>query len=207
MLGASFTAFTVNVNVCVACRLGVPLSTTVTVISVVPLAFASGVAVAVQFGNVPPNTILAFGTKLVFVLVADKFADVQSNVLSWSAISKVTLAALSSFTVALAIGVIVGASFTGLTVTLNVETAVKAGTGVPVSVNVNAICTGPPFCPAAGVTVTVQFGAVPATTIFAFGIIVVFEDATDIPVEQLTVESISLIVKANAEVALSSLTV
>ena len=58
-----------------------------------------------------------------------------------------------------------------------------------------------------GVTVTVQFGAVPATTIPETGMIAVFEDETVIPVVQLTVESISEIVKANAEVELSSLIV
>ena len=58
-----------------------------------------------------------------------------------------------------------------------------------------------------GVTVTVQFGAVPATTIPDTGIIAVFEEETVIPVVQLNVESISVIVNANAEVELSSLIV
>ena len=78
---------------------------------------------------------------------------------------------------------------------------------MPESVTVKVICVGPPFWFAAGVTVTVQFGAVPPITILPCGITVVFEDETVTAVLQAIVESMSLIVKANAEVAASSLIV
>ena len=91
---------------------------------------------------------------------------------------------------------------------MKVDCAVNTpGVPVPVSVTVNVNCVGPPFILPNGVTVTVQFGAVPATTIPDTGMIAVLEDETVIPVVQLTVESISVIVNANAEVAASSLIV
>lgn len=91
--------------------------------------------------------------------------------------------------------------------TLNVDCTTKFGAGVPASTNVNVICTGPPLCPAAGVNVTVQFGAVPPNTTFAVGITVVSEDEAVTEVEQFNVESTSEIVNAKAAVATSSFTV
>ena len=113
--------------------------------SVVPLASAAEVAVAVQFGYVPPNTMLAADTKPVFVLVADKLAEVHNKILSWSSISNEITAGVSSFVAKLEIGVIVGASFTAFTVILKVLIAVIAGIGEPVSVTINVIVVGPPF--------------------------------------------------------------
>lgn len=75
---------------------------------------------------------------------------------------------------------------------LNAVDAVS--TGVPVSVTVKVKFETPKLL-AAGVTVAVQFGAVPPKTTFATGTTPVFVDAADIEVEQFKTSSTSLIVK------------
>src|SRR6476469_9331740 len=62
MAGAVFTLFTVNTNVSEA--LDVP-SLTVTVIVALPVWPAAGVTVTVRFEPLPPNTMFAFGTRVV----------------------------------------------------------------------------------------------------------------------------------------------
>jgi len=209
IVGASFTSLTVTLNAEFAVNAGNgdPESVTITVICAgPPTSFAAGVTVTVQFGNVPPKTTFAVGIMVVFddeavidelqfnvesvsVIVNAKAPVVPSSAILWAAIAEIT-----------------GASLTASTVNANVDWAVSTpGLPVPESVTVNVIFTGPPFWLAAGVTVTVQFGTAPPTTIFAIGIIVVFDDETVIEVLQFNVESASLIVNAKAAVAVSSL--
>ena len=92
------TALTVNVNVVLAVSAGngVPESVNVKVIFDVPLAYAVGVSVAVQFGAVPLNTIFPTGTKTEFEVVA-LIEVVQLSVESTSVIVKLTVLATSSF--------------------------------------------------------------------------------------------------------------
>ena len=66
IVGASFTAFIVNLNVSVS--VFAP-SLTVTVIVADPLWFAAGVTVTVRFAPLPPNTMFAFGTRVVLLEV------------------------------------------------------------------------------------------------------------------------------------------
>ncbi len=91
---------------------------------------------------------------------------------------------------------IVGGSFTGSTLRLNVRVKVAAGRGAPLSVKTREIVTVP-LCPADGTTVTVQLGAVPEIEILPLGIMVVFEDVPTTPLHA-TVESISEMVKLTA---------
>src|SRR5262245_61646200 len=63
MVGGSFTAPTVTVN---AVAVEVVPSLTVNVMVAVPDWLAAGVTVTVRFAPLPPNTMLAFGTSVVF---------------------------------------------------------------------------------------------------------------------------------------------
>lgn len=86
----------------------------------------------------------------------------------------------------------IGASFTLVTVKLNVWKSVLIG--IPVSDTVNVRLETPkPF--ATGLTVAVQFGAVPPKTTLATGINAVLVEAALIEVAQFKVLSISVIVK------------
>lgn len=83
----------------------------------------------------------------------------------------------------------IGASFTGVTVKLNVLASVKKPS---VTVNVKLAT---PFKSATGETVAVQFGAVPAKTMFAFGTSTALADEADTEVVQFNALSTSFIVK------------
>lgn len=82
-----------------------------------------------------------------------------------------------------------GASLTGVTVKLNVFTSVRAPS-VTVKVKFET-----PLKLAAGETVAVQLGAVPAKTTLAFGTRTVFEDEAVTEPAQVSTLSTSLIVK------------
>ena len=111
IVGASFTASTVNTNVSVV--LAVP-SPTVSVIVALPFWLLAGVTVTVQLAPLPPNTMFASGTNTVLLLLA-------LNVRSATAVSSspnVTanaLVAVSSLVDTLLTSLIVGTSFTGRT--------------------------------------------------------------------------------------------
>jgi hypothetical protein len=64
IVGASFTAFTVNLNVSVAVF---DPSLTVTVIVTARFWFAAGVTVTVRLAPLPPKTMLPFGTRVVLL--------------------------------------------------------------------------------------------------------------------------------------------
>lgn len=101
--------------------------------------------------------------------------------------------AVSSFVEVFAIADMVGASFTAATARVKVLVAVK----VP-SLTVK-VKFADPLRSAAGVTVPVQFGAVPLQTTFAFGIkVVLLEDMLKYVELQARVVSTSLIVKVMA---------
>ena len=83
----------------------------------------------------------------------------------------------------------IGASFTGVTVKLKVFASVKKPS---VTVKVRFAT---PFKSATGETVAVQFGAVPEKIILAFGTSTVFADEADTDVVQFNALSTSFIVK------------
>lgn len=85
-----------------------------------------------------------------------------------------------------------GASFTAVTVKLNVLAAERTGVPVSVTVNVRFVM---PFEFNVGETVAVQFGAVPPKTTLATGTRPVFDEVADIEVEQFKTLSTSVIVK------------
>jgi hypothetical protein len=116
IVGASLTAVTVSRNV-----VGVVVvpSPTVTVIVDEPAWFAAGVTVTVRLAPLPPNTTFAFGT----TVVSDEVADTVRLAAAVSTSPTVTASApvaVSSFVVCAAIAVMVGASFTAVTVSTNV---------------------------------------------------------------------------------------
>ena len=172
----------------------------------VPFKVAYGVTVAAQFGAVPENTTPETGINVAFVEVA-AIDVVQFKTLSISLIVKLTTAEVFSLIVWSAMTEIVGVSSTAVTVTWKVVLAVKFGAGVPASVMIKEIVTGPPFRSARGVTVTVHAGATPPITTPETGITAVFEEETVIEVLQATVESVSPIVNGIAAVEESSVIV
>ena len=91
-----------------------------------------------------------------------------------------------------------GASLTAVTVNANGLVALRAPS---VTVNVTFVN---PLALAAGVRVTVQFGAVPPTTMPAFASTAVLEEVPDSDPAQVRVLSISAILTAIALVAVSS---
>jgi hypothetical protein len=193
IVGASFTAVTVNTNVSVA--VNVP-SLTVTVIVAVPLKLAAGVTVTVRFAPVPPNTIFAFGTNVVS-LDEPLNVSVPAAVSKSPTVNEIALVAVSSFVDCAAISLIVGASLTAVTVNTNVSEDVFKP-----SLTVTVIVTEP-FKFAAGVTVTVRFAPEPPNTMFAFGTSVVSLDEPLTAKEPAAVSK-SPTVNAIAEVAVSS---
>ena len=68
IVGKSLTDATFNTNVSVA--INPPASVTVSVIVVMPNWPSAGVIVAVRFAPLPPSTMLALGTSVVFDEVA-----------------------------------------------------------------------------------------------------------------------------------------
>ena len=68
IVGKSLTDATFNTNVSVA--INPPASVTVSVIVVLPNWLSAGVIVAVRFAPLPPKTMLALGTRVVFDDVA-----------------------------------------------------------------------------------------------------------------------------------------
>ena len=174
----------------------------------VPHCKYAEVKVTTQFGTVPLKVIPATGISVVLVEVALS-EPAQVSVLSISLTTTVAETGTFSSVTMSAILLIVGASFTGVTVTWKVELADWVGTGVPLSVTVNVMVTGPPLALAVGVTVTKQFGEVPLMTTLALGMIDVFEEVpATFPAQVIApMVSLSSIVKASEPVLESSLIV
>ncbi len=121
IVGASFTADTVNTNVSVA--VNVP-SLTVTVIVADPDKFAAGVTVTVRLAPEPPNTMFAFGTKVVSLelpLTVNEVVAVSKSPM----VKEIELVAVSSFVDWAAMSLMVGVSFTAVTVNTKVSVAVN----------------------------------------------------------------------------------
>ena len=110
------------------------------------------------------------------------------------------VAALSSFLFILLIADIVGGSSIALTVKTKVLTSDKAPSDT-VNVKFNT-----PLALSTGVTVAVQFGAVPLNTTLAAGTIVTSEVAALIELAQFSTLSISLMVKLIAKATSSFVT-
>lgn len=121
-IGASLTGVTVKLNELDADKTGTPVSVTMKVKFETPLASAAGFTVAVQFGAVPPKTTFATGTTVVFVEAADIDVE-QFMTLSTSVMVKLITTGVSSLVVWFRIELIAGASFTDVTVKLNVVAA------------------------------------------------------------------------------------
>ena len=170
--GASLIGLTFNVKFWVSVKAP---SKTVKLKFENPLASGSGVKVAVQFGAVPPNTILPTGIRAVFDDSADTDV-VQLSTLSTSLIVKLTMTLLSSLIVWFAMTDIAGGSLTANTLKVKFLTSCKFG--VPLSTNVIAKFEVP-LAFGSGVSVAVQFGAVPPNTIFAIGKILRLDEVAD----------------------------
>ena len=117
IIGASFSAVTINTNVSLA--VAVP-SFTVTVMVVVPFWFAAGVITSVRFVPLPPRMIFAFGTRVVFDDVAVTVRDAAG--VSTSPTAKAILPVdISSFVLLSEMSLTVGKSFTAITVRTNIS--------------------------------------------------------------------------------------
>jgi hypothetical protein len=121
MVGASLTAVTVKTKVSVA--VNVP-SLTVTVIVAVPFWLAAGVIVTVRFAPVPPNTMFAFGINAVS-LELPLTVKLATAVSKSPTVNEMADVAMSSFVDCAAMSLMVGASFTAVTVNTKVSVAVK----------------------------------------------------------------------------------
>ena len=113
IVGASFTAVTVSTKLRVAVKL--PPSVTVTVIVLVPLALAIGVNVIVRLASLPPRAIPPAATTPTFDDVAVTVSD-PTAVSTSPTVKAIALVAVSSAVVWPEIVLIVGASFTSVTV-------------------------------------------------------------------------------------------
>jgi hypothetical protein len=203
-VGASFTGVTVSVKVLtvVACP-----SVAVTVIVVDPDAFRTGVAETVKsrlfaFVRVVVRSMSAFRSKawLLDVTVTDKLVPALSTS---ETVNATGLNAESSATVRFAMVGNVGASFTGVTLSVNVRWVVAAPSDA-VSVTV----TGPPLTFSAGDSCSVyvlEFAPVLSTAseMFSVGSRVVLLDAAE-RVSALPAVSVSETVTVTALAGVSS---
>ena len=106
-VGASFTAFTVSPKLV---GVLIPPSLTVTVMVAVPLWFSPGVIVAVRFAPLPPNAMLAFGTRVGLLELPLKVKFPAGVSLS-PTVNAIAAVGVSSFVVTALIAEIVGGVF------------------------------------------------------------------------------------------------
>ena len=174
IVGASFTAVTVNAKVCPTAMAGngVPASVNVNVMLATPTVFETGKIVAVQFPPAPVTTMLLSATTN-WSEETPTTDPAQVTVESTSEMVKATGIAVSSIVLCAAIAEITGVSFTALTVNVKPEVALV----IP-SVTVMTIFDVP-LRFRSGVNVAVQFGTVPEKAIFPTGNNVPSEEVAD----------------------------
>src|SRR5262245_65733427 len=180
-------------------ELDVVPSLTVTVISVVLAWPATGVIVMVRLPPLPPNTMFALGTIVVFDAVPDS-VRLPAGVSTSSIVTGIGAVGVASFVAWLAIGAIVGGSLTELTVSKN-----DVDVGVVPSLTVTVIVVVPNWL-AAGVMTRFRLAPLPPRAMFAFGTSVVFDELA-VTVSAAAAVSTSPTVKAMAPVGVSSFVV
>ena len=154
IVGASFTAVTVSTSERVA--LAPPASVTVTVIVLVPLALATGLSVSVRLAPLPPRVMPSAVTTPRF----DDVAVTDPTAVSTSpTVKAMAPVAVSSNVVWSEMALIVGASFTAVTVSTNERVAVAPPASVTVAVIVLV-----PLALATGVSVIVRSLLGPCTS-------------------------------------------
>src|SRR5207253_2322292 len=145
--------------------------------------------VTVRLAPLPPNTMFAFGTSVVFdeLPVTVRLA---AGVSASSTVNAIAPVVESGAIVCGPIAEMVGTWSTDVTVITNVEVADRPpSTAVTVSRNVVGVDRVPslpvtviaavPYWSRAGVTVTVRLAPLPPNTRFAFGTRVVFDELPD----------------------------
>ena len=169
MIGAVLPGVTVSVNTLLAVS-NPSLTPRVTV--AVPDCPDAGVTVTARFAPLPLRTMAAFGTRFWSDEVAEivRLPDAVSASPMLKAKGEV---GVSRLVVCARIGVMVGASFTAVTVTVKVRLA-EAMPSLTVTVT-----SAEPLWFAAGVTVTVRLAPEPPNVTFAFGTSAGLEEAAE----------------------------